>query len=46
MASEDLIISSRVTINGWELTEQFILAGGPAGRMSTRSRAPSSSSSR
>jgi ribosome-associated protein len=32
MASDDLIISNRVTINGWELTEQFILAGGPGGQ--------------
>lgn len=32
MASEDLIITSRLTINGWELTEQFILAGGPGGQ--------------
>ena len=32
MASDDLFISNRVTISGWELTEQFILAGGPGGQ--------------
>ena len=32
MASDDLIINHRVTIQGWELTEQFILAGGPGGQ--------------
>ncbi|MCL6708909.1 aminoacyl-tRNA hydrolase [Pseudomonas sp. R2.Fl] len=32
MASEALIINSRITIAGWELTEQFVLAGGPGGQ--------------
>lgn len=32
MASEALEISSRITIAGWELTEQFVLAGGPGGQ--------------
>ncbi len=32
MASADLYINDRVTIAGWELTEQFILAGGPGGQ--------------
>lgn len=32
MASEPLIVNSRITIAGWELTEQFILAGGPGGQ--------------
>jgi ribosome-associated protein len=32
MASDDLQISNRVTISGWELTEQFVLAGGPGGQ--------------
>lgn len=32
MASDPLEISSRITIAGWELTEQFVLAGGPGGQ--------------
>ena len=32
MASAPLEISSRITIAGWELTEQFVLAGGPGGQ--------------
>ncbi len=32
MASAALYISSRITIAGWELTEQFVLAGGPGGQ--------------
>lgn len=32
MASEPLIINSRITIAGWELSEQFILAGGAGGQ--------------
>jgi Protein chain release factor B len=32
MASEALIVNSRITIAGWELTEQFVLAGGPGGQ--------------
>ena len=32
MASRDLIINDRITIFGWELTEQFVLAGGPGGQ--------------
>jgi ribosome-associated protein len=32
MASNPLIISSRITIAAWELTEQFVLAGGPGGQ--------------
>ncbi len=32
MASNPLIINSRITIAGWELTEQFVLAGGPGGQ--------------
>lgn len=32
MASEPLIVNSRIIIAGWELTEQFILAGGPGGQ--------------
>lgn len=32
MASDSLEISSRITIAGWELTEQFVLAGGPGGQ--------------
>ena len=32
MASAPLVINSRITIAGWELTEQFILAGGPGGQ--------------
>ena len=32
MASNPLYIDSRITISGWELTEQFVLAGGPGGQ--------------
>ena len=32
MASDPLYISNRITIAGWELTEQFVLAGGPGGQ--------------
>ncbi|MDQ1187480.1 alternative ribosome rescue aminoacyl-tRNA hydrolase ArfB [Agrobacterium larrymoorei] len=32
MASAPLYISSRIIIAGWELTEQFVLAGGPGGQ--------------
>ena len=32
MASEALEISNRITIQGWELMEQFVLAGGPGGQ--------------
>jgi ribosome-associated protein len=32
MASNLLIINSRITIAAWELTEQFVLAGGPGGQ--------------
>ena len=32
MASNPLEINSRITIAGWELTEQFVLAGGPGGQ--------------
>ncbi len=32
MASNPLIINSRTTIAAWELTEQFVLAGGPGGQ--------------
>lgn len=32
MASDPLIINSRLTLAGWELTEQFVLAGGPGGQ--------------
>jgi ribosome-associated protein len=32
MASEPLQVNSRITIAGWELTEQFVLAGGPGGQ--------------
>ncbi|MFD1747249.1 alternative ribosome rescue aminoacyl-tRNA hydrolase ArfB [Rhizobium helianthi] len=32
MASDPLIINSRITLAGWELTEQFVLAGGPGGQ--------------
>jgi len=32
MASAPLFISNRITIAGWELTEQFVLAGGPGGQ--------------
>ena len=32
MASDPLYISGSITIAGWELTEQFVLAGGPGGQ--------------
>jgi ribosome-associated protein len=32
MASNPLQINNRITIQAWELTEQFILAGGPGGQ--------------
>lgn len=32
MASDSLYISNTITIAGWELTEQFVLAGGPGGQ--------------
>ena len=32
MASDALYIDDRITISGWELTEQFVLAGGPGGQ--------------
>ncbi|APG82850.1 peptidyl-tRNA hydrolase domain-containing protein [Sinorhizobium americanum CCGM7] len=32
MASEPLNISENIVIAGWELTEQFVLAGGPGGQ--------------
>lgn len=32
MASDPLYINSSITIAGWELTEQFVLAGGPGGQ--------------
>ncbi len=32
MASAPLPINSRITIAGWELSEQFVLAGGPGGQ--------------
>lgn len=32
MASDALYIGDRITIAGWELTEQFVLAGGPGGQ--------------
>lgn len=32
MASDALHINDRITIAGWELTEQFVLAGGPGGQ--------------
>ncbi len=32
MASNPLVINSRITIQGWELTEQFVMAGGPGGQ--------------
>ncbi|MDX0428666.1 aminoacyl-tRNA hydrolase [Sinorhizobium medicae] len=32
MASEPLYINENVVIAGWELTEQFVLAGGPGGQ--------------
>ncbi|AOF89945.1 alternative ribosome rescue aminoacyl-tRNA hydrolase ArfB [Sinorhizobium sp. RAC02] len=32
MASDPLYIKDSITIAGWELTEQFVLAGGPGGQ--------------
>ena len=32
MASNPLYINDRITIAGWELTEQFVLAGGAGGQ--------------
>jgi len=32
MASDPLYINNRIVIAGWELTEQFVLAGGPGGQ--------------
>ncbi|HXV28729.1 MAG TPA: aminoacyl-tRNA hydrolase, partial [Sinorhizobium sp.] len=32
MASEPLYISEKIVIAGWELAEQFVLAGGPGGQ--------------
>ncbi|MGO4354268.1 alternative ribosome rescue aminoacyl-tRNA hydrolase ArfB [Rhizobium sp. RAF36] len=32
MASDALYINDRITIAGWELTEQFVLSGGPGGQ--------------
>lgn len=32
MASDVLYINDRISISGWELTEQFVLAGGPGGQ--------------
>ncbi|WP_105404797.1 alternative ribosome rescue aminoacyl-tRNA hydrolase ArfB [Neorhizobium sp. T7_12] len=32
MASNPLVVNNRITIAGWELTEQFVLAGGPGGQ--------------
>jgi len=32
MASEPLYINDRIIIAGWELTEQFVVAGGPGGQ--------------
>ncbi|GMB83341.1 alternative ribosome rescue aminoacyl-tRNA hydrolase ArfB [Shinella zoogloeoides] len=32
MASDPLYISRSITIAGWELTEQFVLSGGPGGQ--------------
>ena len=32
MASDPLHISNRILIAGWELSEQFVLAGGPGGQ--------------
>ncbi|NWJ23101.1 alternative ribosome rescue aminoacyl-tRNA hydrolase ArfB [Rhizobium sp. RM] len=32
MASAPLYISNRITIASWELTEQFVLSGGPGGQ--------------
>lgn len=32
MASDPLYVNDAITIAGWELTEQFVLAGGPGGQ--------------
>ena len=32
MASDPLYINASITVAGWELTEQFVLAGGPGGQ--------------
>jgi ribosome-associated protein len=32
MASDPLYINDNIVIAGWELTEQFVLAGGPGGQ--------------
>lgn len=32
MVSDALRVNGRITIAGWELTEQFVLAGGPGGQ--------------
>jgi ribosome-associated protein len=32
MAANPLVINSRITIAAWEMTEQFVLAGGPGGQ--------------
>lgn len=32
MASDPLYVSGAITIAGWEMTEQFVLAGGPGGQ--------------
>ncbi|HVK92522.1 MAG TPA: peptide chain release factor-like protein, partial [Mycoplana sp.] len=32
MASDPLPIKGSIVIAGWELTEQFVLAGGPGGQ--------------
>ena len=32
MASDPLYINASITIAAWELTEQFVLAGGPGGQ--------------
>ena len=32
MASDPLYINDRIVIAGWELTEPFVLAGGPGGQ--------------
>ena len=32
MASDALVINNRITIAGWELTEQFVLSGGAGGQ--------------
>lgn len=32
MASDPLYINDNIVLAGWELTEQFVLAGGPGGQ--------------